>query len=72
MADKKEEDNVRGKRKERDPLIETDKKQHKMVGTSKAGNNAKFPRNMVKNCVKNVNYFRNFRIFCKKKTEIYI
>ena len=38
----------------------------------KAVKNAKFPWNMVKNCIKNVNYFRNFRIFCKKKTEIYM
>ena len=38
----------------------------------KAGKNAKFPWNMVKNCAKNVNYFRNVRICCKKKTEIYI
>ena len=37
-----------------------------------AGKNAKFPWNMVKNDVKNVNYLHIFRNFCKKKAEISI
>ena len=42
------------------------------LGEGQGWKNATFPWNMVKNCIKNVNYFTNFRFFCKKKTEIYI
>ena len=39
---------------------------------SKAGQNATFPWNMIKNGVKNVIFLQIFRDFCKKKTELSI
>ena len=38
----------------------------------KAGKNAKLPWNMVKNCIKNVNFLQIFRNIGKKKTKISI
>ena len=37
---------------------------------SRLEKNANFPWNIVKKFLQNVNYFTNFRIFCKKKTKI--
>ena len=37
------------------------------MGIDRAGKNAKFPWNIVQNCVKNVNILPIFRFFCKKK-----